>query len=196
VLRSAYGIFYDEFQSILYNSITQQFRWANQTTLVGPLSFSDPFSGGPILDPATWKPRPTAPFPPYSAFYAMTKGLRPGYIQNWNIFVEHQLRSDLLIRAGYVGAKGTHLVNLYEQNAAIYGPGATASNVNARRPLGSPLIGSLQIYESGSNSSYNAFQFTVQKRYGKDLSILATIPTESRLTTTQTGPAPVQGPIP
>ena len=51
VLRSAYGIFYDEFQSILYNSITRQFPWANQTTLVGPLSFSDPFGGGPILDP-------------------------------------------------------------------------------------------------------------------------------------------------
>ena len=48
VLRSAYGIFYDEFQSILYNSITQQFPWANQTTLTGPLSFSDPFAGGTL----------------------------------------------------------------------------------------------------------------------------------------------------
>jgi hypothetical protein len=173
VLRAAYGIFYDEFQSILYNNITQQFPWANQTTLVGPLSFSDPFAGGPVLDPASWKPSPTAPFPSSSAFYAMTTGLRPGYLQNWNIFLEYQLRSDLLIRAGYVGSKGTHLVNLYEQNAAIYGAGASASNVNARRPLNNPLIGSLQIYESGANSSYNAFQFTVQKRYAKGFSILA-----------------------
>jgi len=173
VIRSAYVIFFDEFQSILFNNITQQFPWANQTTLVGPLKFSDPFSGGPILDPAAWKPDPTVPFPSYSAFYAMTTGMGPGYVQNWNFFLEHQLRSDLLIRAGYVGAKGTHLVNLYEQNAAIYGPGASASNVNARRPLNDPLIGSLQIYESGANSSYNALQFTVQKRYARGFSILA-----------------------
>jgi len=172
VLRAAYGIFYDEFQSILYNSITQQFPWANQTTLVGPLSFSDPFSGGPILDPASWKPSATVPFPSYSAFYAMTTGMRPGYLQNWNLFLEHQLRPDLLIRAGYVGSKGTHLVNLYEQNAGVYGPGASASNVNARRPLNNPLIGSLQIYQSGANSSYNALQFTVQKRYARGFTVL------------------------
>jgi hypothetical protein len=43
--------------------------------------------------------------------------------------------------------------------------------VNARRPIAG--IGSLQLYESMSNSSYNAFQFTVQKRYTKGLSILA-----------------------
>jgi hypothetical protein len=173
VLRSAYGIFYDEFQSILYNQITQQFPWANQTTLVGPLSFSDPFSGGPILDPAAWKPNASAVFPSYSAFFAMTQGMRPGYLQNWNLFLEHQLRSDLLLRVGYVGSKGTHLVNLYEQNAATYGPGASSSNVNARRPLNNPRIGSLQLFESGASSTYNALQFTVQKRYAGGFSVLA-----------------------
>jgi hypothetical protein len=137
------------------------------------LSFSDPFAGGPILDPASWKPSASAPFPSNSAFFAMTTGMRPGYLQNWNVFLEHQLRSDLLIRAGYVGSKGSHLVDLYEQNAAIYGPGASAANVNARRPLNNPLIGSLQLYESGAGSSYNAFQFTVQKRYARGFSILA-----------------------
>ena len=173
VLRAAYGIFYDEFQSILFNQITQQFPWANQTTLVGPLSFSDPFSGGTILDPAAWTPNSSAVFPSYSAFFAMTQDMRPGYLQNWNLFLEHQLRSDLLIRAGYVGSKGTHLVNLYEQNAGIYGPGASSSNVNARRPLKDPKIGSFQLFESGSSSTYNAFQFTVQKRYAKGFSILS-----------------------
>jgi len=196
VIRSAYGIFYDEFQSILYNNITQQFPWANQTTLVGPLSFSNPFGGGTILDPTNWKPTATVPFPSYSAFYAMTKGIRPGYLQNWNVFLEHQLRSDLLVRAGYVGSKGSHLVNLYEQDAAIYGPGASASNVNARRPLGNPLIGSLQIYESGANSSYNALQFTAQKRYSKGFSILANYTFEKAIDDNSDGTGASPGPDP
>jgi hypothetical protein len=170
VIRSSYGIFYDEFPSILYNSVTQGLPWASQVTLNGPLKFSDPFSGGSILDPSGYKIVPSVVFPDYSAFSAPTRDLRPGYLQNWNLVIERQLRSDLLVRAAYVGSKGTHLLNILEINSAIYGPGASASNVNARRPI--PRIGSLQLYQSMSNSTYNSLQFTVQKRYAKGFSIL------------------------
>jgi len=97
--------------------------------------------------------------------------MRPGYLQNWNLVLERQLRSDLLVRATYVGSKGTHLLDQLQKNSAIYGPGAGPGNINARRPI--PRIGSLVLYFSGANSSYNAFQFTVQKRYAKGFSILA-----------------------
>ena len=170
VVRAAYGIFYDEFQSILYNNVTQGLPWASQVTLTGPLSFSDPFSGGPILDPAGYKIVPNVAFPDYTAFSAPTRQMRPGYLQNWNLVLERQLRSDLLVRAVYVGSKGTHLLNILEVNSAVYGSGASASNINARRPI--QKIGSLQLYESMSNSTYEALEFTVQKRYARGFSIL------------------------
>jgi hypothetical protein len=148
----------------------QGMPWAYQVSLVGPLSFSDPFSGGPVLDPIGYKVSRDVVFPNYSAYTCPTRDMRPGYLQNWNLVLERQLRSDLLVRAAYVGSKGTHLLDQLERNPGIYGPGAGPGNINARRPI--PRIGSLLLYFSGANSSYNAFQFTVQKRYARGFSVL------------------------
>ena len=171
VVRAAYGIFYDEFPSILYNNVEQGYPWAASINLVGPLSFSSPFGAGPILDPTAYKVTPNVVFPNYTAFTVPTPGMRPGYLQNWNMVLERQLPSDLLVRVTYVGSKGTHLLEDLQINAGIYRPGATASNLNARRPITN--IGALTLYESIGNSSYNALQFTVQKRYSRGFSILS-----------------------
>ena len=45
--------------------------------------------------------------------------------------MEHQLRNDLLVRAAYVGSKGTHLGYNSDVNAPLLGPGATAGNESA-----------------------------------------------------------------
>jgi hypothetical protein len=171
VVRAAYGIFYDELPSILFNTILQGLPWTPQATLQGPLSFSNPYSGGPILDPVDYKVDFNVKFADYLAFQVPAPGMRPGYAQNWNMVVERQLRSDLLLRATYVGSKGTGLLDQLERNPGIYGPGAGPGNINARRPV--PRIASLLLYYAGANSSYNSFQFTVQKRYSKGFSILA-----------------------
>ncbi|MBA2527212.1 MAG: TonB-dependent receptor, partial [Pyrinomonadaceae bacterium] len=65
----------------------------------------------------------------------------------------------------------THLLHSPERNPAIYGPGATASNLNSRRPFAG--IGPLQVGESTGWSKYHALQLTLQKRWGKGLTVLA-----------------------
>jgi hypothetical protein len=92
-------------------------------------------------------------------------------MQNWNLIIEQQLGGSLLVRAGYVGSKGTKLLNSAEINPAIYGPGATAANVNQRR-IYQP-IGGLQLGMSSSWSKYNSMQLTVQKRYSHGFTLLA-----------------------
>src|SRR5260370_39722281 len=57
-----------------------------------------------------------------------------------------------------------------EVNPGIYGRGATAANINQRRPL--TRIGSLVLGYSDSNSRYNSMQPTVQKRHSKGFSVL------------------------
>ena len=83
-----------------------------------------------------------------------------GYMQNWNFVVEQQFADDLLVRAAYVGSKGVHLLNAPERNPAIYGPGATAANLNSRRPYQG--IGGLQVGESTAWSKYHSLQMTLQ----------------------------------
>jgi len=97
--------------------------------------------------------------------------MQVGYMQNWNFVVEQQVFGDLLLRGAYVGSKGTKLINSPEVNPAIYGPGATAANVNQRR-IYQP-IGGLQVGEPTGWSKYQSAQFTVQKRFNHGFSILA-----------------------
>lgn len=96
------------------------------------------------------------------------------YTQNWNFTIEHQLFSDTRIRLAYVGTKGSHLMGYYDQNAPIYNPSlslaANRATIDARRPIN----GFQQIYRdlNGLNSSSNALQVSVNKRFSRGFSVL------------------------
>ena len=171
VIRAAYGIFYDDFPSNVMNTVIQGLPWTPQATLQGPLQLSNPYAGGAVLNPVGFTPSSGLVFPNYLAYQVPGRNMRPGYVQSWNAVIERQLRSDLLVRASYVASKGTDLINELQENPGIYAPGATAGNINSRRPI--PRIGSLYVFGSMSNSSYQSGQFTVQKRYGRGFSLLA-----------------------
>ena len=56
-------------------------------------------------------------------------------MQNWNLILERQFFNDTVIRAGYVGSKGTSMMNTIEVNPGIYGPGATACQYRSTPPI-------------------------------------------------------------
>lgn len=170
VVRAAYGLFYDQNPAIMNNRSAQGEPFVRQSTLVGPISMSNPYGTGEVLDPSPIVPGPEFQFRPYGTWAVPGRDIRTGYLQNWNLVLEHQLTDDLLLRASYVGSKGTKLLNAMEVNPGIYGLGATAANLNERR-IHQP-IGALQLGMSNGNSNYQALQLTVQKRLSHGLSIL------------------------
>ena len=170
VIRSAYGIFYDLAVGILNNRVGSGEPFVRLVTLNGPVRMADPYNGGPILDPTPFTPESSFTFTPYSTWALPSKNMPTSYLQNWNFIVEHQI-SDVLVRLGYVGSKGTHLLQAAEINPALYGPGANASNLNARRPY-QPIAG-LQLGTNSSWSNYHALQATIQKRWSHGFSILS-----------------------
>ncbi|HTM47322.1 MAG TPA: carboxypeptidase regulatory-like domain-containing protein [Bryobacteraceae bacterium] len=170
VMRAAYGIFYDEYFGLFYNRVIQGPPWIDDASLSGVLQFSNPFGSAPVLEPEAYKAGSNYPFRDFSTYAGPTDRMRAGYIQNWNYVIERELPGSVLLRASYVGSKGTDLVMTKEVNPGIYGPGATAANINQRRPLA--RIGALALGYSDSNSSYNSMQITVQKRHSKGFSVL------------------------
>ena len=56
-------------------------------------------------------------------------------------------------------------------NPAIFGPGATISNTQARRPYQS--FSNIGFYESGNNSNYHSMVANLEKRFGRGLTVLA-----------------------
>ena len=88
-------------------------------------------------------------------------------VNQWNFALERQLPGNSVLTVGYVGNNASHLMSDNNFNAPVPGPDAT----NARRRF--PQYGEL-IYQSPyAHSTYEALQTTFQKRYTRDLSILA-----------------------
>ena len=61
--------------------------------------------------------------------------MRNAYLQSWNFTMEREMASGTIARVAYAASKGTRLVSLREENAAVYAPGVTTATTNQRRPL-------------------------------------------------------------
>jgi hypothetical protein len=93
---------------------------------------------------------------------------QPGYAQQFNLTVEHELPSSLLLKASYVGNLGRHLDTAYNLNQAVPGSGP----VNNRRPFFSvrPALADVTWAVSDGTAAYHALQFSAEKRLAHGLS--------------------------
>jgi hypothetical protein len=84
-----------------------------------------------------------------------------------------------LVRAGYVGSRGTHLNTSFDHNAPVFVPGtdingdplSTNANQQSRRPFGA--FQQINLTSSDSNSWYNAMQISINKRFAHGLALIA-----------------------
>jgi hypothetical protein len=173
-LRGGAGMFYDS-NSTGYTMLDfpQLPPWNPQLNLTPPPGpFSDPLRGLTSPFPAPFPPPQNVSFPPsYTvATFDPATHFRVPVSYNWNLTVEHQLARSLLVRAAYVGSHGSHIEETLMLNPAVYIPGSTLST-DQRRPL--QPFGLIEQVTEDINSSYNSFQFTVEKRLTQGFSILA-----------------------
>ena len=105
---------------------------------------------------------------PQGSVIGVDPDYQPGYATQFNLTVEHELFSSLLLKASYVGNLGRHLDTAYNLNQAVPGPGA----VNNRRPFFDvrPTLGDVTWAVSDGTAAYHAFQFSAEKRLTHGLS--------------------------
>jgi hypothetical protein len=158
VLRGGYGIFFsgqllNDVRNGLDNTfpVVLAYNFTRSTTDPNALSLNTPWNltRGTQTGTATstgWKY--DAPQP---------------YLQAWNMTVERELPKGMVIEVGYVGSKGTHLSRQYNVNQPVrtedfflkYGTGF---------PVPYPPFGTINYWDFGSNSIYNAGQITLRKQ--------------------------------
>src|SRR5437899_4184266 len=185
VVSAAYGIFYEPYY----------------TGQGGPLQ--DPISAPPYLKTLQigfpvhsfanpfYSPNPFGqPFPEPMTLLVVSRNLRLPYAQDWNLNIQRSFGADWLFQIGYVGTTGVRLPRFIEGNPAIYKPGidpntnqpySTTSNVNQRRLYSgctpenpdNCVYGSVGEIASIANSSYNALEASLRKRFSHGLSFLA-----------------------
>jgi hypothetical protein len=171
-IRSAYGIFYDPFSNginIASNPSVSAAPWAQFDQYTGKINFANPYLGHGIPIPGT--------FAHPSTILAMDSTARPPYSQNWNLTIQRSFKNDYLLEVKYVGTKGTRLPRNVEDDPAIYGPGATSGNADARRLYagcaahnGACQLATVALLTYGSNSTYEAGQISLSHRYSTGFS--------------------------
>ena len=159
VIRAAYGLYYFNEQGTGGSTrLFINYPFALQYTV----SCS---STVPCLSTSTGIPPATSASSLPNAVYQPASNLTSN-VQQWNLTLERQLLSSLVIRAGYAGSHGNHLNLNLNENVAVPGPGPVAP----RQPF--PSYGVLSGWEPRGLSNYDGLQLSAEKRLSAGLSLL------------------------
>src|SRR5439155_10565569 len=135
VVRGGYGIYYDAGMLVVNSSLYFNPPYFN-LQLAFPTATSLPTIGNPFA-----KGIPAAPSP-----NTLSPSISTGYMQNWNLNVQHQVSASTVASVAYAGSKGTHLIRSRDLNQPPPGEGP----VFTRRPY--PQFGGIFFSESAGNS--------------------------------------------
>lgn len=182
LVTSAYGIFYEPYYTGQGGPLQAPISAPPylQTAQISLPNFSDPFNGNP--------PAPGTFATPLTNL-TLAPNLPLPYAQDWDLNIQRALGKNLLFEVGYVGTKGTKLPRFIEGNPAIYIAGvdsngkpiSTSGNADQRRihsgctladPPSTCVYSSTGLIAGIANSSYNALEASLRKRFSHGLSFL------------------------
>jgi hypothetical protein len=165
-VRAAGGIFYGSITGNEWNTTADNQPFTVRQSIPTVFTLSDPYRnlpGGVGPFPFEYNPsNPRFTFPA-TVFGPSLDFVWPKTYQ-MNVTVEKQFFRDFSLTAGYVGALGRNLPASIDLNYPVYGPGATAANVNSRRPYQPGVLGAARVLESIFASDYHALQMSAEKR--------------------------------
>jgi hypothetical protein len=176
LVTSAYGIFYEPYYTGQGGPLQSPISAPPylQTEQLSVPNFADPFNGNPPVNGQFATPLTNL---------TLDSKLSLPYAQDWDLNIQRSFGANLLFEIGYVGTKGTKLPRFIEGNPAIYMPGAsTPDNADQRRlysgctladPPSSCKFSSTGLIAGIANSSYNALEASLKKRFSHGLSFLA-----------------------
>ena len=184
VVRAGYGIYEDRFSTRFANFQIFNYPYDIVGAALGgifPGSFQNPFPNlaglsFPITPATVPSPVPLyasgiplAIFPtPISGLY-VNQHLPIPYTQQYNLGFQWEFAKNFLAEIGYVGSKGTKLINVYNFNQGAtgtppYGPVNFSTN---------KVLNGFEQVRDNTNSHYNSLQASLTKRFSKGLQFLA-----------------------
>ena len=180
VVRGGYGVYFDRPSTRVAN--LQIFNYPFDIVGLGLGSFANPF---PDLSKVTFPINPVTVPSPVPYYYAgipltttptaisgiyVSKNFRTPYIQQYSLGMQWEVWKDWMAEIGYVGSKGTKLINAYTLNQGTSAATApyTASGFSTNKALNG-----FQMATTDADSIYNSLQASMTKRFSSGLQFLA-----------------------
>jgi hypothetical protein len=83
--------------------------------------------------------------------------------------IQQEIFGGMQFNIGYVGKLEHGLLRMTQTNPAVYGPGATLANTDARRPLMPGTYASMRLICTCSPATYHSMQASLSKNYSSGL---------------------------
>lgn len=176
LVTSAYGIFYEPYYTGQGGPLQAPISAPPflQTPQISIPNFADPFYGNPP---------PNGQFSTPLTNLTLSPKLPLPYSQDWDLNIQRSFGADILFEIGYVGTKATHLPRFIEGNPAVFIPRQSSeNNVDQRRlysgctladPPSKCTYASTGLIAGIANSSFNALETSLRKRFSHGISFLA-----------------------
>lgn len=190
VVRGGYGLYYDRISTRFAN--TQLFNYPYFALGVGlpgsglpgvTQNFSNPFIPLPApsqFPVAATLPSPLSPLAPFVgvpvAGVYVDPELKTPYVQQFNIGLQWELWKNFVFGVGYVGNKGTNLLQLISPNQPVYNQATNSFSTRFPGTVISVLknaTGGVQQVQTTSLSTYNSLQMSLSKRFSSGLQFQA-----------------------
>jgi hypothetical protein len=157
VFRGGYGIFLSgDILNNLRNNLSNQFPFAINQNFTG-------LNNNPTLvSLQTPFPSTRETLTGTTTANGFTMDPAQSYLQSWNLTIERELFAETAIEMDYRGSKGTHLQRLYDFNQPFRNLDSYVAGEGFARPL--PEWNAINIFRTGSNSIYNAFNASLRRR--------------------------------
>jgi Carboxypeptidase regulatory-like domain len=178
VVRGAFGIFYGFPEGLLYQRTDAAQPVNLYLNLVNPPQWDNVytgFAGGVPFPRGSVNP---SQFATYNFITPFSGGvLNPAskveYTEDYNLTVEQQLPWNFALSVAYVGNHALHVMGSRQFNPAVYAPGATVGNEQARRLY--PGLGAVELADSYEYANYNSLQINVTRRVANNLTLLTNL---------------------
>jgi hypothetical protein len=165
-VRAAWGMFYGSITGNEWNSTADNQPFTVRQSFPTVYTLSDPYrnlQGGASPFPFVYSPASPRFTLPAQVFGPSLDFVWPVTYQT-NVTVERELGRSFSVSASYVGAFARNLAAAVDNNYPVSGTGATAANVNSRRPYLPGTIGAANVLSSIFASDYNGLQLSAERR--------------------------------
>jgi hypothetical protein len=171
-VRAGAGVYYGSMGGNMANGTADRPPFTIRQQFTNVKSFTDPYGnmpGGVAPFPYFYTPQnPRFPAGLPIAMKGRDLDFRWPYTYQFNISLQRQVVSDLSVTAAYVGSLSHKLPADLDINYPIFGPGATTSNFDQRRPYaGFADIGTLK---SVANGAFHGLELSADKRMSRNFS--------------------------